>query len=256
MIKMMLVEDEETIRKGFQALIREVSSEFDIVWEASHGKEALWLLESEVPDAVITDVRMREMDGLALSEKIRELYPRMPIIIISGYSDFAYAQQAIQYGVIDYLLKPVKRTALTKALARVKHSLGLDASSNEESHEDELVSGHASSESHQFVRKVKKYIRDYPDRDLRLQNLADLVHLNPVYLSQLFKSVTGMNISTYVTRTRMDHAKRLLSNTGLKIYDIARLSGYQSPKHFMLVFKEHVGCTPSDYRLRDHEDKH
>jgi len=248
--KMLLVEDEETIRNGFQVLIREVSSEFVIGWEAAHGKEALQLLESDVPDAVIADIRMREMDGLTLAGKIRERYPDMPIVIVSGHGDFAYAQQAIRTGVVDYLLKPVKRAALTQALDRVKQALRNRGVSDAGPDSDDSRDEPDATENHLLVRKVKSYIRSNPDGDLRLQNLAELVHLNPAYLSQLFKSVAKMNISDYVAKTRMDKARRLLEQTGLKIYDIARLSGYQSPKHFMLIFKEHVGCTPSDYRAR------
>lgn len=256
MYKILLAEDEATIRQGFRLLVREVSDEFEVRWEAEHGREALQILESDVPDAVIADIRMREMDGLTLSSKIRERYAEMPIVIISGHSDFEYAHQALRNGVLDYLVKPIKRTALRQALERVKQALKKTSHAPADSMPPESGTAEPDdSDRHQLIRKVKAYIRAHPDGDLRLQNLADLVHLNPAYLSQLFKSVTRITLSEFVTETRMDKARHLLGHTGLKVYDIARLSGYQSPKHFMLVFKEHAGCTPSDYRaMHGHEE--
>lgn len=249
MYKLMLIEDEATIREGFRVLIQEVSREFEVRWEASHGKEALKLLESDIPDAIITDIRMREMNGLTLCAKVREIHPELPIVILSGYSDFEYAKQAIQTGVLDYLLKPVKRTALIQALDRIKLAIGKSAEHGEKGRE--AAEPNPPEDSHSLIRKVKAYIRANPDQDLRLQNLANLVYLNPAYLSQLFKSVTGINVSDFVTEARLDRARYLLLHTGLKVYDVARLSGYQSPKHFMLVFKEHMRCTPSEFRSQN-----
>lgn len=99
-----------------------------------------------------------------------------------------------------------------------------------------------------MIRKLKAYIADHPDEDLRLQTLAERARLNPSYLSQLYKRLEGENLSDYIAEMRIRRACRLLETTELKVYDIARLSGYQSPKHFMLVFKQYTGLTPGAYR--------
>ncbi|TBL79553.1 response regulator transcription factor [Paenibacillus thalictri] len=251
MYKLLIVEDEEVIREGLKHLIGQISRDFVIAGEASHGQEALRYLEKELPDAVITDIRMREMDGLALTGKIRERYPNMPIVIISGYSEFEYARQALKFGVTDYLLKPIDRLALVAALDEVKSQLAgqrgarvkqPDPTAEAERREE------GQAEIRSLIRKVKEYVAARPDGDLRLQVLAEHVHLHPSYLSQLFKAETGYNFSDFVTEVRLERAKHLLRTTGLKVYDIARLSGYQSPKHFMLVFKQQTGLTPGMYR--------
>src|SRR5690606_1860823 len=97
----------------------------------------------------------------------------------------------------------------------------------------------APGEHRRIIRKLMEHIESSPDGDLRLQILAEYVNMNATYLSQLFKNVTGQNLSEYITKVRMERAKHLLKTTNLKIYDVAHLSGYQSPKHFMLVFKQH-----------------
>jgi two-component system response regulator YesN len=250
-LKILLVEDEEIIRGGLRSIIGQLSGEFEIMREAEHGKEALHYLQKEVPDLIITDIRMREMDGLTLAAKVRERYPHMPILIISGYGDFEYARQAIRYGVVDYLLKPIDRLSLITALESIRRGLeplkpsGAEQAKRQSGEEDVALKG---DDGRRLIRKVKEYIRANLDKDLRLQTLAEYVNLNPAYLSQLFKQETKINLSDFITETRMERAKYLLASTDLKIYDVARLAGYQSPKHFMLVFKQLAGVTPSAYR--------
>ncbi|WP_248929254.1 response regulator transcription factor [Paenibacillus hamazuiensis] len=250
MIRILLVEDEEVIREGISSLIRQVSPHFTVVKEAAHGREALDYLSRNVVDVVITDIRMREMNGLQLLEKIREKYEDMPLLIISGYSDFSYAQKALQFGVSDYLLKPIDRKQLVCALDKI-HALLLKRGGKSPvpaQAEEAPPAMQPGTEGRRLIRKVKEYIEAHPEGDLRLQTLADFVHLNPAYLSQLFKQETGANLSDAITAARMERAKYLLAHTELKIYDVARLSGYQSPKHFMLVFKQWAGVTPGTYR--------
>lgn len=250
MIRIMLVEDEKVIREGISALISQSSPRFTVVKEVSNGREALLYLERNAVDMVITDIRMHEMGGLELLEKVRSQYEEMPLLIISGYDDFTYAQRALQYGVTDYLLKPIDRRQLVSALDKIHTRMLKKSGRPPEQKElpEEADKRQAGAEGSRLVRKVKEFIESHPEDDLRLQTLADLVHLNPTYLSQLFKQEEGANLSDYITASRMERAKYLLASTELKIYDVARLSGYQSPKHFMLVFKQQCGVTPGVYR--------
>ncbi|MFS0553331.1 response regulator transcription factor [Brevibacillus sp. 179-C9.3 HS] len=251
MYKVLLVEDERMIREGLRMLIEKGTSGFAIMAEAENGKEALHFLRTEMPDLIVTDIRMREVDGLALIGKIREMYEELPIVIISGYGDFHYAQKALKYKVSDYLLKPIDRLELVSTLSKIRQAL--DRKKNAREEESSADVGHR--EERQIIRKVKAFIHDHLDGDLRLQTLAESVHLNPIYLSQLFKAETGENVSDYITQSRMKRAKQLLQETSLKVYDIARLVGYQSAKHFMIVFKKEVGLTPGSYRdLAGRED--
>lgn len=247
MYQVLVVEDEPVIRVGLKTLIEQVAKGYVVKGEAEHGKSALEYLRSNIPDLVITDIRMREMDGLSLIAKIRDMYSEMPIVIISGHGDFEYAQKALKYGVIDYLLKPVDRLELIATLEKIRTHLerkSLPANHDKASPTQDL----GDQDDRRLIRQVKDHIKAYPDGDLRLQTLAEIIHLNPAYLSQLFKTETGLNFSDYVSGVRIDRAKKLLRETNLKIYDIARLSGYQSPKHFMIVFKKEVGITPTAYR--------
>ncbi len=120
MYPLIIVEDEPILLNGLAKMIEKTTREFHVIGKAGDAFEAIELITTLTPILVITDIRMPKMDGLELSSWIRNQQPEIKVIIASGYSDFAYAQQAIRLGVVDFLLKPVKPEELAKALAKVK----------------------------------------------------------------------------------------------------------------------------------------
>ncbi len=116
MYKVFLVEDEIIIREGIKNNSLWEEEDFTIVGDASDGELAYPMIIKAQPDILITDIKMPFMDGLELSKLLKKDMPHLKIIIISGYSDFGYAQQAIDIGVSEYLLKPLTPTKLVAAI--------------------------------------------------------------------------------------------------------------------------------------------
>lgn len=110
MLKVLLVEDENLIRRGLQYKMDWTEVNCVVVGEAATGQEGLTQIKALRPDIVITDIRMPDMDGLEMLREGRGVCP-FHAIIISGYGEFDYAQQAIRLGVAEYLLKPVDVTS-------------------------------------------------------------------------------------------------------------------------------------------------
>ncbi|HIR05626.1 MAG TPA: response regulator [Candidatus Copromonas faecavium] len=121
--RIILVDDEEEVRKSIIRKIDWTSVGFTVVGDAENGEEALEKIEGLEPDVVLTDIRMPYMDGLTLAERIRQKYPSMKIVIFSGYDDFEYAKRAIKLNVTEYILKPVNVEELTAILKRIKTNL-------------------------------------------------------------------------------------------------------------------------------------
>lgn len=122
-LKVFLVEDESVVREGLRDNIPWEQFGYQFVGEASDGEMALPFIRKCRPDVLITDIKMPFMDGLSLSHIARQEFPEMKIIIISGYDDFEYARSAIKEGVDQYLLKPITRRMLQKALTEVKEKI-------------------------------------------------------------------------------------------------------------------------------------
>lgn len=115
MYKLLVVDDESRQAKSLAAIINQLKPDYDIAI-AYNGEEALEILQNSSYDILFTDIRMPVMDGLHLIERLNEKGIKIKVVILSGYSEFEYAQKAMRYGVVDYLLKPVSKTNLEKTL--------------------------------------------------------------------------------------------------------------------------------------------
>lgn len=150
MLSIFLVEDESIIRETLRDTVPWAQYGYSFAGEAGDGEMALPLIRQVKPDVLITDIRMPFMDGLALSELVRAEFPEMKIIIISGYDDFEYAQQAINIGVDRYLLKPITKSALLNVLSELKEKI-----EGERANRSYLAQFHREAEEYeQYTHKV------------------------------------------------------------------------------------------------------
>ncbi|WP_026890834.1 response regulator [Lacrimispora aerotolerans] len=154
-----LVDDEEEVRKSIIKKIEWQAAGFHVVGDAENGEDAMEKIEMLEPDVVLTDIRMPYMDGLQLAEKVRQRYPSMKVVIFSGYDDFEYAQRAIKLNVSEYILKPVNVEELTSILKRIKENLDFEI-----------------EEKRNLSRLRDKYRKSLPI--IREQFFNELVHKN------------------------------------------------------------------------------
>lgn len=123
MYKILLVDDEAGVREGIRRRIAWEEHGFDCVGDCENGFEALEAAERLMPDVVLTDINMPFMDGLELTRRLAERCPHAKVIILTGYDDFDYAQQAVKLKVMDFILKPITSSELTAVLQKVRGEL-------------------------------------------------------------------------------------------------------------------------------------
>ncbi|MDF2663167.1 MAG: two-component system response regulator [Paenibacillus sp.] len=107
-----------------------------------------------------------------------------------------------------------------------------------------------SLHNHQVIHLLKQHIADHLDQDLSLNRLAQIVYLNPAYLSRLFKQATGVGLVDYINDIRLKNAKQALLETNVKINEISSSVGFESPTYFARLFKRKEGMTPQEFRGR------
>ena len=119
MITILIADDEKLERNGIKFLLKREQEELEIL-EAINGKDAAGILQKKQVDILFSDIKMPYMTGLELAKAARELQPEIEIVIFSGYNDFSYAKEALHYGVVDYVLKPVDPGEFHKTYCSVR----------------------------------------------------------------------------------------------------------------------------------------
>lgn len=119
----LVVEDEHDQRRALIERVNWAAAGFEVIGEAENGVEALDVVESLEPDLILTDIKMPMISGLELAARVRELRPATQIVILSGYDSFEYAQTAINYNIISYLLKPISSAEMSEELFEIRRRM-------------------------------------------------------------------------------------------------------------------------------------
>lgn len=257
MFQLIIVDDEEIILQGLSSYIDWNNLGFRLIGTATTIEEALLLIGQESVDVVLTDLHLEDESGLDLIAHLKESNPQIKTIILSGYGEFQYAQQALRLEVFDFLTKPVEFNHLYETFQKLHSQLSQEKEQNVPVKKttpelqlpavDELIQ-QSNLESTDIVEQIKTYIGENFKENITLQSLSSQFFLHPIYLSKLFKSKTGQNFIDYLTLVRFTVAKRLLEESNLKVYEISDLCGYKSSKYFSKIFKSMSGLTPKEYR--------
>lgn len=238
-MNILIIDDEPKIRNGLTKLLS-AHDGWIISGAFADAASALTFLYESETDVIISDIKMPGISGLDMISRIRERNPRIPIIILSGYGNFLYAQRAIELGVRRYLTKPTNTRELIAALEQVESEIKRET--------EDLQNENSVMVSNLLVLRAVQYLEiHYPDR-IGLKDVAGALFISPNYLSELFKRHTGQNFSDYLLMLRMEKSKALLANIAYKVSDVAGLVGFSDSRYFSSAFKKFSGMTPMAYR--------
>lgn len=241
-----IIEDEPWSLIDIQKSFPFESYNFEVIASFQDSVAALDSIIELNPDLIVTDINMPNLTGIDLMKKIRQQNIDSEIVVISGYNEFAYAQQAIKYGVLAYCLKPTNsqeaRDAMEKAKKRLDEKKGL-ANSEQMSQESE---SHDSS----CFEKLVNYIDNHFYEKLTLHDLAHKYNFNPNYCCYLFSKHKNTTFSQYVTNLRIDKAKQLIETTDFTLEKIADVVGFHDYFYFSKVFKKSCGISPKEYKKK------
>lgn len=279
MYSMVILDDEKIVLQGIQKLCQKEDFGFVIKGAFVDSLKALDALPGLRPHLIITDVRMPQMDGLEFARRAKEILPESEIVILSWYRDFSYAQTAMQIGVSDYLLKPIKKTDFGDMLHRmyerleakigqaayyqvldgyarglvgeeeVKHAVSSVQPANVAQRPGVLAKEGEQSPT-KIVRDALYYIRRHYNENISLTDVAEHINVNKSYLCDVFKKEQKVTILQYMTNLRIEKAKELLLHTDMKMYEISVEVGYNDYTYFSQIFKRNTGETLSEFRKK------
>ena len=284
MNRVLVVEDEEMIRKGIVLTVDWKALDCEVAGEAANGEEGLAAAERLKPDIIITDLKMPKMDGIAMLTELRKRGCTSKVIILTAYNSFSYARSALRLGAVDFLLKPYHDGELEEAILRLRELYPED-DAEEAAGEAAAGSGTADpgasetafgtvsdsageagaggtgkaedalpvpelwdGQGSRYVRQAVAYIREhYSDPDICVSEIAGALGISEGHLSHMFKKETGGTILFWMTRCRIREAIRLLKEGRMKIYEVAEAAGYRDIAYFSSTFKRITGHSPSEY---------
>lgn len=242
MLNLLVVDDEPYILNGLQQIIHGLETPFTDISGAIDAFRALDMIEGHKPDLIISDIQMPGMSGL---EFIREAKSRgcRRFIILTGHEEFHYAREALRYGVIDYLLKPLNEDNLHKLLVGIAQQIFEEKMETGEL--DYLLEGQSPNGN---IRLFQKYLLSHYTKGISLHDAAAHIHLHPNYLSRLLQDHTGKSFLQHVHFLRLEMAKRMLGNSTYTVDQVSKQVGFENTQYFHKIFKREMKVTPGEYR--------
>lgn len=251
MLKVLVIEDERIIREGLILSIPWLTLGCEVVAEASNGEEGLNAIKEYNPDIVICDINMPIINGLEMIKQTINEY-QYKAIIVSGYSEFSYAKEAMKYGIQEYILKPVDHQELMNAIIRIVDQIKerniYYEFINEFTEKINIIKFKADNEVSWVVRKMIEYVSEHYHQKIIMSDLVDVCKQSATSLHQSFKKETGYTFNQFLNLYRVQLIITEIIKDELPINEIANRHGYSDIKYFYEVFKKITGYSPSEIK--------
>lgn len=239
MYRVVLIDDESIIVEGLRKVVKWADYGCQVVSAANDAASGADAIRAFHPHILFTDIRMPGQNGLTMLAGLRSEFPNMQVTVMTGYRDFAYAQEAIRLGVCRFLLKPTKMDEINEALQTMVSRL---EKLPPEAEEQSQTAGNF------IVDQACAYMQSHYREKLTLQAVADRCYVSQWHLSKLLNRYTEKSFYDILNAIRIQKAKVLLSDPSLKIGEIGEMVGYTDTAHFARTFKKLEGMSANEFR--------
>lgn len=225
---------------------------FKTIWVAADGEEALRLCRKKRPHIVVSDIQMPRMNGYELCKQIKEdlEISHIPVILLTARNDEESQLYGYKNGADAYVTKPFEVSMLYAIICSQLH--------NRERMRTRYTDigplpppeeGTFSSADEEFLNRLNQIITEHLDNEqLGIPFICDKIGISRASLYNKLKALTDMGANDYITQIRMERAIWLILHTELSVNDIADKTGFSTARYFSTVFKQHTGCSPTQYR--------
>ncbi len=254
MLKILIAEDEDIIRKGLVFTIDWLSMDCVVVAEAVDGEDGLQKILEYKPDVVITDIKMPKMDGIEMVKQGLE-HVKFKSIILTSYTEFEYAKKAIELKAYDYLVKPIDENKIIEVIQGLHDQM--DMNREAEFALENLKNPSAKrdlnyyieldhTESGYVAKAINKIKEKYAEK-IGIESISEELGVSASYLSRKFKEVTDHSFLDLLNAYRVQQAIKLLNTGRYRVYEISDLTGFSDYKHFCTVFKRYTSMSPTGF---------
>lgn len=244
----LVIEDQPELRRF---IAENIGEDYSCI-EAENGKTGYELAQKHIPDLIISDVMMPEMNGFELCKSVKEngITSHIPVILLTAKADKNDKIAGLEIGADDYILKPF---SIEELRLRVRNSIRLQQSlrnkfKNGQIPEREEEFPELSPYDRDFLLKLTSTIKEnISNSRFTVTDLAEAVHLSQSQLTRKLKAVTGHTPSDLIKNIRFEKALALLREN-MSISDVSWSVGFEDPAYFGKAFKKHFGIAPSEFQ--------
>ena len=247
-IKVLVVDDDDSM---LDYLSDSLKHSYKVI-TARNGKEGLKYAVSQMPDLIITDVVMPEMDGIQLVKALKgnSLVSHIPVIMLSGKNKLQDRMLGLDTGADSYLPKPFYMSELKSLMSNlISNRLivkGKYSGQQEQSAKVAAVQFESSDE--QFMKRVMEIVNaNISNSDFNITQMVDEVGMSRTQLHRKLKELTGFSAARFMQNIRMQQAMKLLKEKRVNVSQIAYSVGFASQTHFSTTFKQYYGVSPTEY---------
>lgn len=242
--KILLIEDDYGVRESLADMLE--MNGFEVL-QADNGLTGIRMLENHVPDIVVSDIMMPIMSGFDVLRKAKS-NPKTeltPVLLLTAKVDLESKLRGLEYGANDYLTKPFEYREL---LLKITNTLNLYSKLKVQAIEDTKSVEHTSSND-VFINKVHLLLEEYLQKqDLKMDDIADKLHMSPSTLQRKIKKITGLSPIKYINEYRLKKAKSMIKINYGNLSEIAEKTGFGSISYFSTSYKNFFGNNPkSDF---------
>ena len=245
----MLVDDSQDL---LDFLREALTGNFAEIITASSGNSAMSIIAGgKLPDIIVSDVNMSDGDGYKLCAELKanETYSHIPVVLLTARGEEQSQSDSYKVGADAFMAKPFEVDTLMELLR------GMLRKRNEIRRKyldsDEKTTSEYGSNEESFILKLNRIISEHIDNpDMDQQLLCREMGMSRASLFNKMKSITGSGAKEYITRIRLEKAKKLIEETDMTIAEISDNTGFASQSYFSTAFKNYTGLTPSQYKLK------
>ena len=243
--KILVVEDDYDLRKYLKYIL---TNDY-LVYEASNGEEGLEIAQQKIPDIIITDVMMPEMNGIDMCKKIKKntLISHIPVLMLTAKTGDEFYTKGLKVGAWDYIAKPFNSQQLLQKINNIVETRNnfrqylAKGATNE-------IQNHYVSYDQKFVKNAIEIIqRKMAEPNFTVEDLSEELGLSRMQLHRKLKSLTGQSATKFINSMKIEKAVTLFQNGCDRVQEAMDSVGINSYAHFISLFKEEKGMTPSKY---------
>lgn len=247
----LVADDNEDIRNYLKSLLE---SDFEIL-EAADGVEALNLVNAEMPDLIISDVMMPNMDGIRLCHEVKNQITtsHIPVILLTARTSLDYELEGLQTGAEDYITKPFNPGLVKTKIANILENRRKlrEYFFNKVRFQPNTEEVHESSLDAEFIEKAIKLVNDnLQNENFGIETMVEELFMSQSTLFRKIKSLTGLSLTGFIRSIKLKKAAQIILQSDFKLSQVAYESGFNDYKYFKNSFEQQFGCLPSEYKTK------